>query len=427
ISLPSQAVGAAQLAARSTSAYATVREQFGMSIGKFEGIRERLARIAGHAYFMNAARRLAFGAVDAGEKPSVISAIVKAYLTEGSRVCISDAMDIHAGAAICRGPENIYSNPYTSIPIGITVEGANILTRSLIVFGQGAIRCHPFVLDEMQAIEAGDLRAFDQAFFGHLGHIAGNAVRAFTLALSGGRLAAAPVSGPESRYYKALGRYAVAFALIADIALGTLGGALKRREYLSGRLADAFAWMFIATAVLKDFHDKGRPENHRPLLDWACCHALQETEAALIGVLANLPNRFAAAIARLLCFPLGAGRRALTDRQIDAVAEAMTTDPDLRQALTGDIYHPAPDSPGLGALDHAFAHLLAAAPARARLEQARRDGHLKKDTVRAMADAARKADLISKAEAALINEAEDLREAVIQVSAFEPDAYKALH
>ena len=165
----------AELACRSTSAYATVREQFGMPIGKFEGVREPLARIAGHAYFMNAGRRLAFGAVDAGEKPSVISAVVKAYLTEGSRLCINDAMDIHAGAAICRGPGNIFTRPYDAMPIGITVEGANILTRSLIVFGQGAIRCHPFVLDEMQAITGGDLKAFDAAFFGHIGHIANNA------------------------------------------------------------------------------------------------------------------------------------------------------------------------------------------------------------------------------------------------------------
>ncbi|HER26114.1 MAG TPA: acyl-CoA dehydrogenase, partial [Rhodospirillales bacterium] len=186
ISLPSQSVAAAKVAARSTSAYATVREQFGMSIGKFEGIRERIANIAGQSYAMTAAGRLAFGAVDAGEKPSVISAIVKAYLTEGMRSCLNDAMDIHAGSAICRGPGNIYSSAYTAIPIGITVEGANILTRSLIVFGQGAIRCHPFVQDEMAAATAGDVTAFDKAFFGHMGHIAKNSARSLSLGLTGG-------------------------------------------------------------------------------------------------------------------------------------------------------------------------------------------------------------------------------------------------
>lgn len=426
ISLPSQSVGAAQLAVRSTSAYGTVREQFGMPIGKFEGIRERLARIAGHAYFMNAARRLAFGAVDAGEKPSVISAIVKAYLTEGSRVCINDAMDIHAGAAICRGPENIFNSPYNAIPIGITVEGANILTRSLIVFGQGAIRCHPHVLNEIQAIEDGNVKAFDLVFFAHLRHIARNAGRAFFLALSGGAMATSPVSGFAAKYYKALSRYIAAFALIADIALATLGGALKRKEYISGRLSDAFAWIFLASAALKDFHDKGQPENQKALLDWTCSHALKEAETALIGVLANLPNRFAAGLACILTFPLGARRKALSDRQINAVAEAMTADMDVRQALSGDIYAPNPNSPGLGALEYAFTRILEAAPARAKLEQARRDGKLRKDRVSAMVNVALSTDILTKEEATLIEEAETLRDAVIQVSNFNPVSYSEL-
>ncbi|MBL6931468.1 MAG: acyl-CoA dehydrogenase [Rhodospirillales bacterium] len=427
ISLPSQALSAAQLAARSTSAYATVREQFGLPIGRFEGIREPLARIGGHAYFMNAARRLAFGAVDAGERPSVISAVVKAYLTEGSRSCINDAMDIHAGAAICRGPENMFSQPYNAIPIGITVEGANILTRSLIVFGQGAIRCHPYVLDEMQAIASGNVKAFDVAFFGHLRHIAFNCVSAFALAMTGGALAGSPARGFESFYYKALARYCAAFALIADVSLGTLGGALKRKEYLSGRLSDAFAWMFLASAVLKDFHDKGRPENEMAFLDWTCTHALKEMETALIGVLDNLPNRIAAGFARVLTFPLGASRKALTDRQIDAVALAMTTDMDIRQSLTADIYHPGPNDRGLGALDHAYARILAAAPAREKLEGARRDGSLKKDTILIMTDNAVGQGILTETEAARLKEAEILRDAVIQVSDFDPDAYGRLH
>lgn len=426
ISLPSQSVGAAQLAARSTSAYVTVREQFGLPIGKFEGVRERLARIAGHAYFMNAARRLAFGAVDAGEKPSVISAIVKAYLTEGSRLCINDAMDIHAGAAICRGPANIFSRLCNATPIGITVEGANILTRSLIIFGQGVMRCHPFVLDEMEAIKGGDVRAFDRALFGHLAHIVKNAARAFLLGLSGGRLASSPVSGYEARHYRDIARFSAAFALISDVALGTLGGALKRKEYLSGRLSDAFAWMFLATATLKHFHDNGRPKNQRVLLDWTCTHALKEVESALLGVLANLPNRFAASLAKLLMFPLGATRAALTDRQIDAVAEAITTDMDVRDALTADIFAPGPHDPGLGSLEHALANIRAAAPARAKLESARRGGRLTKDSVAAMAIAATREGILSETEGALIDRAERLRDEVIQVSDFDPVAYGEL-
>ncbi len=426
ISLPSQSVGAAELAARSTSAYATVREQFGLPIGKFEGVREPLARIAGHAYFMNAARRLAVGAVDAGEKPSVISAIVKAYLTEGSRLCIDDAMDIHAGGAICRGPENIFSGAYNAIPVGITVEGANILTRSLIIFGQGVMRCHPFVMDEMEAIKAGNLRAFDRAFFGHVAHIFKTAARAFLLGLSGGRLASSPVSGYEARHYQDIARFSAAFALISDIALATLGGALKRKEYLSGRLSDAFAWMFMATATLKHFHDQGRPANQRALLDWTCAHALKQVESALLGVLANLPNRFAAAVAKFLTFPFGASRSAPTDRQIDAVAEAITTDMDVRDALTADIFIPGPDDPGLGRQDHAFAKIRAAAPVRAKLEQARRDGRLAKDSVTAMAVSAASEGILSETECALIEQVERLRDEVIQVSDFDPVAYGAL-
>ncbi|NQV44766.1 MAG: acyl-CoA dehydrogenase, partial [Rhodospirillales bacterium] len=426
ISLPSQALGAAELATRSTSAYAMVREQFGMPIGKFEGIRERLARIAGHTYFMNAARRLAFGAVDAGEKPSVISAIVKAYLTEGARTCINDAMDIHAGAAICRGPENIFTRPYNALPIGITVEGANILTRSLIIFGQGAMRCHPYVLKEMEAVNAKDARAFDQALFGHISHIVKNATRALMLGLSGGRLASSPVSGGEARYYRDLARFSAAFALISDIALGTLGGALKRKEYLSGRLSDAFAWMFLASAALKHFHDNGRPEGERALLEWTCAHAFNEIERALYGVLANLPNRFAARVAKILVFPIGATRPPLTDRLIDAVAEAMTTDMTVRDSLTADIYKPAPDDPGLGKLEHAFVCIRAVAPVRAKIEKARHDGKLEKGELVGMAHAAVEAGILSKAECDQIEAAERLRDQVIQVSDFDPVSYDGL-
>ncbi|MCH2327700.1 MAG: acyl-CoA dehydrogenase, partial [Rhodospirillales bacterium] len=241
ISLPSLSVAAVELAARATGAYATVREQFNTPIGKFEGIEEPLARIGGYTYFMNAARMLTCGAVDAGEKPAVLSAIVKAYLTEGMRGILNDAFDIRAGAAICRGQKNILGRGFIGVPVAITVEGANILTRSLIVFGQGSVRCHPFVQDEMQAIDTNDLARFDRALFGHLGFVFQNSVRALFLALTGGALTDVPENGVDARYFKRLTRYSAAFALVTDIALATLGGALKRREKISGRLADALA------------------------------------------------------------------------------------------------------------------------------------------------------------------------------------------
>ena len=426
ISLPSQSLGAAELATRATSAYASVREQFGMPIAKFEGIRERLARIAGHTYFMNAARRLAFGAVDAGEKPSVISAIVKAYLTEGSRVCINDAMDMQASAAICRGPSNIYTRPFNAIPVGITVEGANILTRSLIIFGQGVIRCHPFVLKEMEAAKTGDVRSFDQAFFGHIGHISKNIIRALLLGLSNGGIASSPVNGLEARYYRDINRFSAAFALISDVALGTLGDALKRKEYLSGRLSDAFSWMFLATAALKRFYDNGRPESERAMLDWTCTHAINEIETALLGVLANLPNRFASRVTKILTFPFGSRYSPLTDRQIDAVAEAITTNIESRNAVTAEIFIPGPDDPGLGALEHVFSRTLAAGPARNKLDQARREGKLAEDNVIAMTNDAFKEGILSEEEKTLIEEVEQLREAIIQVSDFDQVTYDQL-
>ena len=409
-----------------SSAYALVREQFGLPIGKFEGVRERLARIAGHAYFMNAARRLAFGAVDAGEKPSVISAVVKAYLTEGARTCINDAMDIHAGSAICRGPQNIFARPYDAIPVGITVEGANILTRSLIIFGQGAIRCHPFVQKEMKAAGSGDVRAFDAAFFGHLAHIVRTKWRVISYGLTGGVFVPSPVSGFEAKYYKAISRYSAIFSLTADLALATLGGAMKRKEHLSGRFSDAFAWMFLAAAALKHFHVQGRPANQRAYLDWACTHALYETEAALFGVLDNLPGRFMAAIVRRLAFPFGPIARPLNDRQIEACAERVLSDQDARDAITNNIYLPAASDPGLGALDGALAAVLAAGPARAKLDKARREGKIAKTPPAEMAAAAAAAGIITSDDAALIESAEKARDAVIQVSDFDPAGYDGI-
>lgn len=423
ISLPSLSVGAAQLAARATSAYSIVREQFGLPIGRFEGVRERLGRIAGHTYFMNATRRLAFAMVDAGGRPSVVSAIAKAYLTEGMRLCLNDAMDIQAGASIIRGPDNIFARPYISIPIGITVEGANILTRSLIVFGQGAIRCHPYVSMEMNAIANKDVAAFDGAFWGHVGHIVKNLTRAKWHGFTGGRFAGSPLKGFESTYYRDITRYSAIFALLADVALGTLGGTLKRKEHLSGRFADAFSWMFLASATLKHFHDQGRPECQRAYLNWACTHALYQCEQALIGVLDNLPNRAIAWLVRQAVFPFGPKRKPLSDAQIEAAAEAMLFNEEARQAITGDIFIPAADQPGLGKLEAALDDIRTAQPARDKIAKARRTGTITKASPREMAQAAMQAGIISGEELASIEQAENARDAVIQVADFAPETY----
>ena len=245
ISLPSQATGGVKHVAALTSAYSTVRRQFGVAIGKFEGIEEPLARITGLAYLMEAARIYTVGAVDSGKKPSVVSAIAKYNQTELARKAVNDGMDILGGAAISRGPRNMIANAYTGMPISITVEGANILTRCLIVFGQGAIRCHPYAYQEVKALQDGDLPAFDKAFWGHIGHVVRNSCRSLLLSLTRGRLARVPVS-PAKRYYQKLAWASASFAIMSDVAMGTLGGGLKMKEKLTGRYADVLSWMYFA-------------------------------------------------------------------------------------------------------------------------------------------------------------------------------------
>jgi acyl-CoA dehydrogenase len=426
ISLPSQATGAAEFSTRVTSAYALVREQFGLPIGRFEGVRERLARVAGHAYFMDATRRMTVGAIDAGEHPSVASAIAKAYITEGGRQCVDDGMDILGGAAICRGPRNVLARPYTAIPVGITVEGANILTRSLIVFGQGAMRCHPFLQEEVNALQTGDVTQFDRAFFGHVNHFICTGVRAFFLALTGGQLVSAPCPH-NARYYQQLSRYAAALAFIADVGLATLGGALKRKEHLSGRYADAFAWLYIASAVLKRAHDEGHKKTQQPLVDWALTHALLEIETGLTEVLRNLPNRPAAWVTRFLTFPLGAWRQQPTERQIEAVADVLL-DPasGIRDDLTRNVYAPAGQKPGIEGLEHAYTKVLAAQEARNKIMQALKQKHLKKGLWEEMATAAKAEKILTPAECKAVLDAEAARDEAIQVDDFAPRAYNSL-
>jgi alkylation response protein AidB-like acyl-CoA dehydrogenase len=426
VSLPSLSVGAVQLAARTAGAYATIREQFNMPIGRFEGIEEPLARIAGHAYVMDAARVLTCGAVDAGEKPAVLSAVVKAYLTDAMRHRVNDAMDILAGAGICRGPRNILGRAFVGVPIGITVEGANILTRSLIIFGQGSIRCHPFVHDEMEAIANRDPDMFDRAFFGHVNFVFRNGVRALVLGLTNGRLAAAPVTDATAKHFRTLTRYAAAFALVTDAALGTLGGALKRREKITGRLADALAWLYLGSAALKRFHGDGRPAAERPLLEWSMAHALWQIEAALGGVLDNLPNRFAATLLRPLVFPWGMRRRAPDDRLGHTVANALLDGNELRLRLTPDVYVPGAHEDGLGRLEAALEKVLAAREARDKVRDAVRNGTLDAAPRESLNQRARDAGVIDAAAYERLAAAETAQDEAIQVDVFDPERYAEL-
>jgi acyl-CoA dehydrogenase len=426
ISLPSLSIGGTQLATRSMSAYASVREQFGIPIQKFEGIREPLARIFTASYWMSAARDITCGAIDSGEKPSVVSAIVKHYLTEELRTVIDDAMDIQGGAAICRGDRNILGRIYTSIPIAITVEGANILTRSLIVFGQGAMRCHPFLLSELAAIAANDRIAFDKALSGHVLHVLKNQGMAFFHALTGARFARVPAgrTAAENRHYQHLTRLSAAFAYAADMGLLTLGGSLKRSEYLSGRYADALAWLYIASMTLKRYHDEEDPKTW-PLVEYTLTRAEHSIQQALDGIISNFPNRVFGFWMRLMMFPLGSHFRPPTDKQIDAVVTTVL-DPQtgLREHLSPDIYLPTAELPGLGKLEAAYQLALAALAARSKIDKAARKGTISKDLPMIMAQSAREKSVINEEEYALVDAAETAMDDVIQVNFYDPDIYK---
>lgn len=427
VSLPALSVGATQVATRLVGAYATVREQFDTPIGRFEGVEEPLARIAGLTYTLGGARRLTCAALDAGHQPSVISAIVKAYMTDAMRDVITDAMDIRAGAAIIRGPRNLLARMWASIPIGITVEGANILTRSMIIYGQGAIRCHPFVEREISAIADDRVEDFDQALFGHVNFVASNAARAFVLALTGSRITRVPdIDQNGERFMQHLSRFSAAFALTSDMAMGTLGGSLKRREKISGRLADCLAWMYLASSALKRFHDEPKSTVNYDLLKWVSAHALYQIQQALLGVIDNLPNRLVAWKLRWIVFPLGARFKPPSDRLGRNVARSILDDRQARQSLTADIYIPDAKEPGLGALEAALDKAVRALPIEARIKEAVREGRLDRAPGGSLDALALEQDIISEAEFALLAEADAARDEVIAVDAFAAEEFVRL-
>jgi acyl-CoA dehydrogenase len=356
----------------------------------------------------------------------VLSAILKAYLTEGMRTVITDAMDIRAGAAICRGPRNMLSHAYTGVPIAITVEGANILTRSMIIYGQGAIRCHPFVHEEIDSVGKGDLRRFDRAIFGHINFVITNIVRAFFLAVTGSYLAWAPVRGPMAKYFRRLTRCSAAFALVSDSAMGTIGAALKRREKISGRLADALAWMYLASAALKRFYDDGQPAHDLALVRWASTLALYNIQEALRGVLDNLPNRVVALVLRGIVFPFGARLRPPSDKLGGAVARGLLENREARRSLTTDIYIPPPDEAGLGHLEAALEKAVEALAVETKLRDAARAGIIDRAPGDVFADRALAANIISEDERKRLSEADEARDEAIQVDAFDPQTYKTL-
>ncbi len=425
ISLPSMSAGAAQLCLRVAGAHASVREQFGLPIGKFEGVQEPLVRIAGLGYAMTAVRKVTAGAVDAGEKPSVVSAIAKCYTTDALRTVINDAMDIVAGGAICKGPRNTLAAAYESTPIGITVEGANILTRTMIIFGQGAIRCHPFVQKEMAGIADKDRKGFDRAFFGHVGFVASNTARSLLLGLTDGRLAGSTFDGGLGRAHRRISRMSAAFTLCADAAMGTLGGSLKRKERLTGRLADTLGWMYIASATLKRFHEEGRPERDRAVATWACEHALFEAQTGLSRFLENLPNRLAANALRPVVFPLGARYTPPNDRLGDRIVRGLLDGGELWEHLTEDVVLPTEPGPGLFELEDALDKVKDLRPIEVAVKRAVSEKRLEKRPAETLYERAEEAGIIDRVQLEHVHAAREARLRAVTVDAFGNVAVEA--
>jgi acyl-CoA dehydrogenase len=358
ISLPSSATGASKAAVFASGAYARIRKQFNTSIGNFEGVAEVLARMTGHTYIMDAARSVTAGAIDGGEKPSVPAAMLKYHLTELARTVANDAMDVHGGKGICLGPKNYLARGYEMVPVAITVEGANLLTRSLIIFGQGAIRCHPFVLREMDAARDKDKRRgvkeFDAALFGHVGFMISNAVRSFVMALTLARFSRVPQTRATQRYFQHITRFSASFAFATDVAMLSLGGYLKKKESLSARLGDVLSCMYLASMVLKHYDNQGEQEDDLPLVEWACRNLLYKAQEQLHGFLRNFPNRFLAAFMRFFIFPRGQTYHAPSDPLGQKVVDAVLRTTMTRDRITHGIYRTVEPANPLGLLHEAL-------------------------------------------------------------------------
>ena len=381
ISLPSNATGASRMGALATGAYARIRKQFGMAIGRFEGIEEALARIGGYTYAISALSRATAAAVDRGEKPSVPSAIAKYHATELGREIARDVMDVHGGKGVILGPKNYVGRAWQGAPIAITVEGANILTRSMMIFGQGAIRCHPYVLKELQAAQMPDyserLRAFDRALFGHIGFAVSNAVRSFVLGLTHAKIGSAPGDKYTKRYFRKLNRYAAALALVADTSMLVLGGKLKFKEKISARLGDVLSNLYIASSMLKRYEDQGRPAADQPMLAWAFHDSVWRMQMALDGVLRNFPVRPVAWLLRAMVFPLGRREVPPSDRLGRRVAAILCAPNETRDRLGEYVYLTPNANNPVGRMNALLPDVIAAEPVERKFLKAMKSGTVK--------------------------------------------------
>ncbi|KGL51294.1 acyl-CoA dehydrogenase FadE [Pantoea ananatis] len=421
ITLPSNSTGSLKTVALATGAYAHIRRQFKLSIGKMEGIEEPLARIAGNAYVMDAAATLITTGIMQGEKPAVLSAIVKYHCTHRAQQSIIDAMDIAGGKGIMLGDSNFLARAYQGAPIAITVEGANILTRSMIIFGQGAIRCHPYVLQEMAAAASNDVAGFDNALFSHIGHVGSNAMRSLWLGLLGGRTSAAPTRDATRRYYQHMNRISANLALLSDVSMAVLGGSLKRRERMSARLGDVLSQLYLASATLKRYDDEGRHEADLPLVHWGVQDALHKAEKAMDDLLSNFPNRLVAGVIRLMVFAGGQHCPAPSDRLDHKLAKMLQVPSATRTRLgRGQYLAPSQHNPA-GQLEQALQDVMAAEVIHDRLCKQHKK-HFSFTRLDALAKQALEQGWIDDKEAEVLKRAEQSRLRSINVDEFEANA-----
>jgi acyl-CoA dehydrogenase len=424
ISLPALSAGAAKFACRHTGAYARIRNQFRQPIGQFEGVEEVLARMVGETYVVEAARQVTAAAVDQGHHSAVIAAMVKYHSTEKTRAIINDAMDIQGGSGICLGQKNYLAHLYQVTPIGITVEGANILTRTLMIFGQGAVRCHPFIQQEMLALsqpnrDAG-LQQFDVVLMQHLKLLCRNVTACIGLGLTGARFLNTPGDATTKRYYQQISRFSAGFALVSDYALLTLGGSLKRKERISGQFADVLSHLYLASTALKHYQNQGCQIEDKPLIRWACQHSLYQAQQAFATIFNLLPFPPLAWLLKKLIFPLGQTLSAPEDTLIPQLAAIVLNDCAARNRLTEGMYSNRIEDDVSGRMEVAFAAVLNAAPVEAKITAAQRQKQLSKNNdLEALLREAVDKDVIKQHEARLVTIANNARAAAISVDVFE--------
>ena len=427
ISLPALGTAAGKMAAKYTGAYSRIRQQFHTPIGYFEGVEEALTEIAGQTYVMDASRSLVAVALDTGAVPSVISAIVKLQVMERMRDVINHAMDIHGGHGICMGPHNHLCRAYQLTPVGITVEGANILTRTMIIFGQGAMRSHPYLLKEVQAVHNEDqqqgVKDFDKTFFAHMGFVLSNVVRSFWFGISYARFVSTPGDSDTRHYYQQLVKMSSAFALLADICIGVLGGSLKRREKISGRLADALSNMYVISAVLKHYENQGSNKEDLVLLQWACEDALYNIQTALKGIMKNLPLPFIGALCNFIIFPLTKPYQRPDDNTGHKIARLTLSSSETLDRLSAGIYNSEDKNNSTGRIDHALQLVLKTNKIQDKLRDAFKQGRLQSRDRDAYVDAKEK-NIITDSEYALLVETDEAIQNAIKVDEFSFSGWK---